>query len=626
MLSILFLSGLVHAQDSTTEPVSGGEIPELNAQLFRPTIDSPYLLWTDESLKMPNRYTSARFLLDYANDPLVYTPNGGEPVDLVGNLLQLDMMAGHTRGPLRVGLHLPVYLRSTGAAGGETGLGDLGVDFKGTLLDRTDGGLGAALNVRLMLPTATVDAPLGAHGFGWELAAIADAELGEKMILAANLGTRGVPKVELENVTWGSQLFFRAGAGYLLSDNAGLSLDLAGNFTYADISNGAALPMEALVGGWGRLGDSNLVLRGGVGTGLTGGIGAPKFRAVFALGYEPPRGGDKDGDGIYDVSDACIDVPEDKDTYEDSDGCPEATVVTFKFVDEENKPVGGVAFNATAGDTSLDGTESNNSGSFAAGAGALKGTAEGYQPFEQSFTVPDGQPIEVVQKLAYIPGKVTVKVQTEDGKPVPGATWFVDNADRGDASSGTANADLKPGPHVIAAAAPGFLKDSAKVGVKAGETTEVTIILKPTKVDVQKERIDLRDSVYFELDKDIIKPESYQLLKDVAKTMNEYPEILVVRIEGHTDSRGDAEYNQDLSDRRAKAVREFLIKEGVAPERLVAFGYGESKPLVQGENDAAWAKNRRVDFFIEKRSDEPAKPERKEEPKPELKEDAPARK
>ena len=129
MFSLLFLSGLVHAQETT--PVSGGDLPELNAQLFRPTIDSPYLLWTDESLKLPNRYTSARFLLDYAKDPLVYTTNGGDSEALVGNLFQLDAMVGHTRGPLRVGLDLPVYLRSTGAAGGETGLGDLGVDFKG---------------------------------------------------------------------------------------------------------------------------------------------------------------------------------------------------------------------------------------------------------------------------------------------------------------------------------------------------------------------------------------------------------------------------------------------------------------------------------------------------------------
>ena len=73
-------------------------------------------------------------------------------------------------------------------------------------------------------------------------------------------------------------------------------------------------------------------------------------------------------------------------------------------------------------------------------------------------------------------------------------------------------------------------------------------------------------------------------------------------------------------------MRTYLTNKGAEASRLEAKGYGETKPPVTGNNEAAWAKNRRVDFFIEKRSDEPAKPERKEEPKPELKEDQPARK
>ncbi|MCK6515371.1 OmpA family protein [Myxococcota bacterium] len=127
--------------------------------------------------------------------------------------------------------------------------------------------------------------------------------------------------------------------------------------------------------------------------------------------------------------------------------------------------------------------------------------------------------------------------------------------------------------------------------------------LKPTKTKVQAANIDLGGSVFFETNKDIIKPESYKLLDEVASIMKEHPELKLVRIEGHTDSRGDDAFNLDLSQRRTEAVRTYLINKGVEASRLEAKGYGETKPLVTGNNEAAWAKNRRVDFFIVERTD-----------------------
>jgi outer membrane protein OmpA-like peptidoglycan-associated protein len=62
--------------------------------------------------------------------------------------------------------------------------------------------------------------------------------------------------------------------------------------------------------------------------------------------------------------------------------------------------------------------------------------------------------------------------------------------------------------------------------------------------------------------------------------------------------------NLKLSDGRAKAVRAYLIKAGVAPDRLNAVGYGETKPVDPADNEAAWEKNRRVEFVIEQRKDQ----------------------
>ena len=135
------------------------------------------------------------------------------------------------------------------------------------------------------------------------------------------------------------------------------------------------------------------------------------------------------------------------------------------------------------------------------------------------------------------------------------------------------------------------------------EQVEVQVVLVPAKVEISAERIDIQDSVYFEVNKDIIKSESFELLDEVAETLIAHPELVLIRIEGHTDSRGAADANKDLSQRRAESVRTYLVSKGVESERLEAVGYGEEKPLEPGSSQAAYAKNRRVDFFVAERSD-----------------------
>ncbi|MCB9743356.1 MAG: OmpA family protein [Alphaproteobacteria bacterium] len=596
MLFTLMLASVAMAQDT----VSAGEVPELNAQLFRPTIDGRHTLWTDDAYVEPNAYTSGRVLLQYVNDPMVYEFSDGTRTELVSNLMQLDLMAAHTRGRFRFGAYVPVYLRSTGeATSGETGLGDIAVDVKANLLNHDDAPVGLALNGRLMLPTATVAAPLGGGGLGYELAVVADVPITESFLLAANLGTRGVPEVKLENVEWDDQLFLRVGAGYAINPNAGVSLDLNSNFTYANISNTAALPVEALLGGYSRLGSSNLVIRGGAGTGLTGGIGAPKFRALVGISYEPPREGDDDLDGILNSVDACPDVAEDADGYMDEDGCPEPTQVTIKFVDEDGQPIKAAQFKMGESSGAHGDTLELDAGSY-----SLDATATDYEPLSGfAATVPEGPPTTIKAEMLIIRGVVNIKVIDPEGKPIEGAKWAVDNKDMGPLPTGVGAADVKPGPHTVAAEADGYLKTSQKVKVVSGETIEVTLTPKPSTVKVSQAKIDLGDSVYFETNKAIIKPESFGLLDDVATVMKEYPQITLVRIEGHTDSRGSDEANQTLSENRAAAVRDYLISKGVEANRLESAGYGESKPLVEGNNEAAWSKNRRVDFFIKSRSD-----------------------
>lgn len=106
------------------------------------------------------------------------------------------------------------------------------------------------------------------------------------------------------------------------------------------------------------------------------------------------------------------------------------------------------------------------------------------------------------------------------------------------------------------------------------------------------------EDVYFKKGSYALTPEAKELLIRKAEWLHKYPEINVI-IEGHTDERGSKEYNIAFGDRRAGAVKSFLIKEGVDRERLNAVSFGKEKPIDPRRTEAARAKNRRVHFVIE---------------------------
>ena len=101
--------------------------------------------------------------------------------------------------------------------------------------------------------------------------------------------------------------------------------------------------------------------------------------------------------------------------------------------------------------------------------------------------------------------------------------------------------------------------------------------------------------VFFDFDKSTIKPEFKDMFNNAVEVMNMNPG-LTVRIEGHTDSRGTAAYNMGLSQRRAQAVKDHLVKMGIAPSRMTTKGFGESDPARSNDTEQGRAFNRRVNF------------------------------
>ncbi len=120
-----------------------------------------------------------------------------------------------------------------------------------------------------------------------------------------------------------------------------------------------------------------------------------------------------------------------------------------------------------------------------------------------------------------------------------------------------------------------------------------TIGLMPLKTGVT---LTLRN-VFFDTDSDVLNPTSYLELDRWCKVMTDRPNMRI-QIEGHTDNQGEAAYNQQLSERRANSVAQYLIQKGIAPTRIARKGFGESSPAQSNDTEAGRAANRRTECRI----------------------------
>jgi OOP family OmpA-OmpF porin len=107
------------------------------------------------------------------------------------------------------------------------------------------------------------------------------------------------------------------------------------------------------------------------------------------------------------------------------------------------------------------------------------------------------------------------------------------------------------------------------------------------------------ETIQFQTGSAEIHPDPNPLLEQVALTMRANPEIRHIRISGHTDDTGPRDFNMALSERRARAVKHYLVQHGVAPKRLTVRSYGPDRPLEASSDPTARAKNRRVEFVAE---------------------------
>ncbi len=103
------------------------------------------------------------------------------------------------------------------------------------------------------------------------------------------------------------------------------------------------------------------------------------------------------------------------------------------------------------------------------------------------------------------------------------------------------------------------------------------------------------EGLEFEFDKDVITPAGKRVLDKVASQLAACPKVRL-HVDGHTDGKGSEAYNQNLSERRSASVRRYLVGQRIGAGRLVARGFGESKPVASNDTEAGRARNRRVEL------------------------------
>jgi outer membrane protein OmpA-like peptidoglycan-associated protein len=109
--------------------------------------------------------------------------------------------------------------------------------------------------------------------------------------------------------------------------------------------------------------------------------------------------------------------------------------------------------------------------------------------------------------------------------------------------------------------------------------------------------VHFESDVLFDIDSAVVKPAAQDALDQASQVLTEYSKTAVI-VQGHTDATGTEEHNQELSDRRARAVVAYLAARGIDPARMAPIGYGEGQPIASNDLSSGRAQNRRVDLLL----------------------------
>jgi outer membrane protein OmpA-like peptidoglycan-associated protein len=562
-------------------------------------------------------------VFEYAKSPLVAVPASSdgtldftEAEALLDDVVALNLNLGWAPARFaRIDVGLPLFLSSTGHEGANGfAAGDIKVG--GTLgwSKEEQRGFGVGLSPYVTIPLGATSAYLGQSG----VAGGADLGLGyhgEKLLVAASAGYAYAPDFTLGNLTGADHINVGAIIGYEVVEHFGINLEGRAALPLGvEAVPGTDTPAELLVHGKYQLTSGLNFLAGGAG-GLSGGAGTPAYRVFLGVGYgpvfkkgppPPPPDLDKDDDGINDDVDACVDQPETVNGYKDADGCPDGIGGLTVTTSVDGKPVAG-SITLTGGGGVLTGAKTVTVEKAEPGSEwSAKGQFLCYTG-EAKTTAKEGDTALDVALSAVLGSKAAVEVVDKKGKAVDGATvkWdteasmgCVPGGGPAKLEGGKATIPVGVGKHRVFVTAPDMTNYSGEFQFALDQTTDIRVELATTKIKLEAKQIVILDKVFFETNSDVIKAESFKLLDEVGSVIMANPQVGRVEVSGHTDSDGDDASNLDLSQRRADSVKRYLEGKGVKAERLIAKGFGETKPIAKNTSSKGKATNRRVEFNL----------------------------
>lgn len=508
----------------------------------------------------------------YATNPLVLKFAGSEHMTITQRTTMELGAAYAFLGRFEAGVRMPLYNQDgEGAMVGVaspsgTARGDLVLHGKAQLA-KLDGGFGqvfAGATLALTLPTATSSEFAGVAkptGRVLGLVTVLPRAMAKRLSLTANLGAVIREKSALSNIQQGSGLVWGLGGSVRVLDRLWITGEMFGEVVPSGRSDSATssrstlAPAEFLLGLSYRP-DPRFSIGLAAGRGLIAGVGTPDVRGVFALSFvpgtselppihlpPPPKvDGDADGDGIRDSVDRCPEQAEDKDMFDDTDGCPDPDNDLDGFLDAQDKcPLDPEDKDGFQDDDGCPDKDNDSDG------------------------IPDAQdkcPDQAEDKDGY---------QDIDGCP---------EADN-DSDGLLDGQDMCPNePETIN----GNTDDDG-----CPDRGDALVVVTPAGIETI-------EAVQFTGTK--IAKSSTNVLGQIAATLRAHQEIVRVKLVAHVQPSGDADKDQELSEKRAQVVRDWLVQWGIQPARLSAMGLGGTKPLVPRTTKNAALINERIEMII----------------------------
>ena len=553
LLALLLIgpAAVTHAPSASAQTAPAAKV---NIENFFP-VGGRYRVWSvEESLVGPAWMPYASLLFHHQQGSLAVKNVAGDTVELVDHTQTLDVNLGiGLFDYMHFEIGLPIALAMSGSnvgtIGGATGftgvggagIGDMVIRLKGKILDNLLGGVGLAVSAGVTVPIGDSEQYRGDPGVGILGNIIFDWRT-ERTVLTLNTGVR----IRTEDAVFldtkvSHELTYGLGFEVLLwQDGIALSTELMGRTTLADphpFASADVTTLELLLGPkWWVI--PGLGIQLAAGPGLVPGRGNPTWRLVAGVQWAPAVK-DGDGDGIRDEDDRCPARAEDRDGFEDADGCPDDDNDQDGLLDAEDKcPNDPEDFNGT----------DDEDGCPESAAGARTVVVQQAGPARPGDEDGDGYPDE--EDKCPTKAENYNDFQDEDGCP-----------------------DEPPPPPTI---------------VQGGDPVDPDCVL------------DWSTHLVFIRAADDITAEHEKILSDLAAAITQKKLITVIEVNGHADEEGTEVFNLSLSKRRARNAVDYLTeKAGISRKMLAARGFGEALPLVDASTEEAFEANRRVDFTFQ---------------------------